>query len=112
MTMVTVAPWSPLRYGDHSRVYSFDMKYILDEQTVIATDLDGTLALSKLPISVKMAGVISEWLLTRRFAIISGAKYTQFEKQVLSQLPVHARLENLYLFPTNGAACYAFKGGI
>lgn len=87
------------------------MSLILDSKTVIAADLDGTIAESKLPISPEMAAVLVKWLETRRFAVISGGKYGQFTKQILSQLPRAAYLEHLFLFPTNGAACYAFQGG-
>lgn len=79
--------------------------------TVIAADLDGTLTESKVLMTPEMAGILSRWLSTNRFAIISGATFSQFEKQVLVALPVETKLENLYLFPTNGAACHSFRDG-
>jgi HAD superfamily hydrolase (TIGR01484 family) len=84
---------------------------LIDEQTVIAADLDGTLAQSKLPLGDDMAAAMSKWLETNRFAIISGGAYEQFQKQVVSRLPEGTHFEHLYLFPTNGAACYQFKDG-
>lgn len=87
------------------------MTYILDSETVIAADLDGTLAPSKSIISSAMISTLTTWLSTRRFAVISGGKYEQFQKQILAQLPASAKLDNLFLFPTNGAACYTFRDG-
>lgn len=87
------------------------MSLKIDSYTVIATDLDGTLAESKAPISPKMINTLANWLNDRRFAVISGGNYGQFVKQITSQLPGGANFENLFLFPTNGAACYAFQGG-
>ena len=87
------------------------MNYPIDSQTVLAADLDGTLAPSKSAISLEMAQTLSIWLEEHRFAIISGGKYEQFLKQVVSQLSPDTHLEHLFLFPTNGAACYTFKNG-
>lgn len=88
------------------------MSYILDQDTVIAADLDGTLAESKSPLSTEIAEVLASWLSKRRFAIISGGKFEQFQTQVISRLPIGTKLENLYLFPTNGASCYHFSAGV
>ena len=85
------------------------MTYILDDQSVISADLDGTLTASKSPMTTEMATAISTWLTNHRFAIISGGEYLQFEKQVVSRLPEDTNLKNLYLFPTNGSTCYQFK---
>ncbi len=87
------------------------MKYVVDDQTVIAADLDGTLAISKSPLQPGMAATISKWLEKHRFAVISGGKYGQFCDQVVDALPIGTNLSNLILFPTNGAACYQFKNG-
>jgi phosphomannomutase len=85
------------------------MSFILDEQTVIAADLDGTLTLSKMPMESVMADIVSEWLYDRRFAILSGATFERLAAQIISRLPPTSNLENLFLFPTNGAACYIHK---
>lgn len=87
------------------------MNYEITEKTVIAADLDGTLAESKQIITPEMAGVISRWLATRRFAIISGGGHERFHTQVVERLSPDTRFENLYLFPTNGATCFTFKDG-
>lgn len=85
------------------------MSYILDTNTVIAADLDGTLAESKLPMIEEMSQTLNRWLSTNRFAVISGGSFAQFKKQIISVLPKETKLENLFLFPTNGATCFVYK---
>ncbi len=82
------------------------------DESLIAFDLDGTLAESKLPIDSEMSGLLTRLLEKKKVAVISGAAYHQFEKQFLSHLdaPVSA-LSNLYILPTNGAKLYAYKDG-
>jgi len=76
---------------------------------VIVCDLDGTLAPSKSALEPSMARIICQVLKKHRFAVISGGSHEQFIKQFLSHLVCEDRyLANLYLFPTNGSACYAF----
>ena len=87
------------------------MNYILDKQTVIAADLDGTLTESKSVMSQDMAHALSSWLSTNRFAVISGGSIHQFKRQFIEMLPATAPLQNLYLFPSNGAVCFAFQNG-
>jgi hypothetical protein len=84
------------------------MEIKITKNTVIAADLDGTLAESKLAIGSEMALAISDWLRTSRFAIISGGAYEQFQKQIIEQLPPDTNLSNLFLFPTNGAVCFRY----
>ena len=42
---------------------------------------------------------------------MSGASMVQFESQLLPALPDTAQFENLYLFPTNAAECFVYRGG-
>jgi phosphomannomutase len=58
-----------------------------------------------------MVSALTELLDKKKVAIISGGKYEQFQKQVISQLTGNVRLENLYLFPTCGASYYQFENG-
>ena len=53
-------------------------------------DLDGTLAPSKSTVDQEMSTLLGNLLTKARVAIISGGAWTQFEKQVLSQLPATA----------------------
>src|SRR5882724_3082340 len=72
-------------------------------RTVIAFDLDGTLAPSKSPLPDHMADLLDRLLETYQVCVISGGKFGQFEKQLLSNLKADpARLERLHLMPTCG----------
>ncbi len=80
---------------------------------VIAFDLDGTLAESKSPLTKDMADLICRLLEKHDVAIISGGAFPQFKKQILDTLtdPSEEILGRLFLFPTNGAALYAYRNG-
>lgn len=70
---------------------------------LIAFDLDGTLADSKSPLTDEMADLLGQLLERYKVCVISGGKYEQFEKQLISNLHVDARLlDNLHLMPTSG----------
>jgi len=73
-------------------------------------DLDGTLAESKERMSAEMGMLVSDLLKKMPVAIMSGASMQQFEKQFLPALPREARLERLYIFPTNAAQCFMYRG--
>lgn len=76
---------------------------------VIVSDLDGTLAPSKSPVSRDMAEVICHVLMRLKIAVVSGGAFHQFEKQFLSQLTCGPEcLKNLSIFPTNGSSCYIY----
>lgn len=76
---------------------------------VIVSDLDGTLAPSKSPISKDMAEVLCHVLYRHYIAVVSGGAFPQFEKQFLSQLKCSPQsLKNISIFPTNGSSCYVY----
>ena len=77
--------------------------------TIIAADLDGTLALSKSSIDEEMAALISEILQKTKFVIISGGEINQFLTQVVNKLDPNSKFSNLILFPTCGTSCWVFK---
>jgi hypothetical protein len=78
---------------------------------LIAFDLDGTLAESKQRLSAEIGELFAELLEIMPAAILSGAGFDQFESQFLPALPTDAKLEKLFLFPTNAAECFIYKGG-
>ena len=78
---------------------------------IVAFDLDGTLALSKQPLTGEMAGLITQLLTVAQVAVISGGDWPQFDKQVASRLPAHADLSRLWMMPTSGAKLYLHRGG-
>lgn len=75
---------------------------------LIVFDLDGTLAESKASLDAEMATLLSALLDIVKVAVISGGDWPQFEKQVLVNLPVTARLKNLSILPTCGTKFYQY----
>lgn len=76
---------------------------------VIAFDLDGTLAESKSALDDRMAELLNELLEKFQVCVISGGKFEQFQKQLLSNLKASpAKLEKLHLMPTCGTQYYTF----
>ena len=79
-------------------------------KSLIAFDLDGTLAASKQPMQSPMADAIAALLDVAEVAVISGGDWPQFEKQVASRLPVNCDRSRLWLMPTTGTKLYRFDG--
>ncbi len=76
---------------------------------VIAFDLDGTLAESKSAITDRMAELLCQLLDKFQVCIISGGKFGQFEKQLLSNLQAEpSQLERLHIMPTCGTRYYLY----
>lgn len=76
---------------------------------LIVFDLDGTLAESKSPLDPEMSKLLHNLLGIVKVAVISGGNWPQFEKQLLSNLPHDACLENLSLLPTCGTKFYQYN---
>ncbi|MBH0114316.1 HAD-IIB family hydrolase [Novosphingobium sp. YJ-S2-02] len=79
---------------------------------IVAFDLDGTLALSKQPLTDEMAGLLAQLLTVAQVAVISGGDWPQFDKQVASRLPADADVSRLWMMPTSGAKLYLHKQGV
>ena len=79
---------------------------------LIMFDLDQTLAESKQALTPHIGRLVGELLRQTKVAVISGGALPQFLKQVVAQLPPDAKLENLYLLPTSGAALYKWMHGL
>jgi HAD superfamily hydrolase (TIGR01484 family) len=77
---------------------------------LIVFDLDGTLAPSKSSLAPETAGLLRDLLGIIKVAVISGGAWTQFEKQLLTDLPRDSHLGNLSLLPTCGTKCFQFEG--
>lgn len=82
---------------------------MIETPLLIIFDLDGTLAESKQPLSNDMGTRIAGLLNNMPVAVMSGAGFPQILKQFLAYLPPSARIENLYLFTTSSAQCYAYR---
>ncbi|KAI1341794.1 HAD-like protein [Xylariaceae sp. FL0016] len=78
--------------------------------TLVAFDLDGTLAESKQPLKDSMGEALADLLAVANVAVISGGDWPQFQKQVASRLPPRADLSQLWLMPTTGTKLYTHKG--
>ncbi|KAF3911061.1 Phosphomannomutase [Arthrobotrys entomopaga] len=79
--------------------------------SLVAFDLDGTLAASKQPLEDSMSETIADLLDVAHVAVISGGDWPQFEKQVVFRLPPRADLSKLWLLPTTGTKLYVYKNG-
>lgn len=78
---------------------------------LIVFDLDGTLAESKAPLDPEMAALLSALLRIAKVAVISGGAWSQFEAQLLSNLPHDEHLERLSLLPTCGTRFFQYESG-
>jgi phosphomannomutase len=76
---------------------------------LIVFDLDGTLAESKSSLDPEMTKLLHNLLGIIKVAVISGGNWPQFEKQLISNLPHDACLENLSLLPTCGTKFYQYS---
>jgi len=81
---------------------------------IIAFDLDGTLALSKQPLTLEMAATIFPLVKEKKVAIISGGSFEQFKKQFLPNfIPAPGDFEDIYgnliLLPTSGSKRYQYS---
>ena len=77
---------------------------------LIVFDLDGTLAPSKSSLAPKTAALLHDLLGIIKVAVISGGAWTQFEKQLLTDLPKNSCLANLSLLPTCGTKFFQYNG--
>lgn len=77
---------------------------------LIAFDLDDTLAVTKSPISERMAELLKSLLGTYEVCIISGGGFNQFKAQVLDRLQIESDLlTKLHLMPTCGTKYYLYS---
>lgn len=77
--------------------------------SLVAFDLDGTLAESKQPLQDSMTSALANLLTVAHVAIISGGDWPQFQTQIASRLPAHADLSKLWLMPTTGTKLYTYN---
>jgi phosphomannomutase len=79
--------------------------------SLVAFDLDDTLAPSKSPLPVDVTQALLDLLAVRPVCIISGGQYGQFESQIIANLPDSPLLERLHLMPTNGTRYHSYVDG-
>ena len=80
-------------------------------KTLIAFDLDGTLAESKQAIDDEMGALLARLTHVAQVAIMSGGDWPQFEAQLVRNLPADADLSRLFLLPTSGTKLYRYDKG-
>jgi phosphomannomutase len=79
-------------------------------KTVIAFDLDDTLAVTKSPVTPQMAELLVQLLDRYEVCVISGGKFEQFKTQVVDKLTASStQLDHLHLMPTSGTQYYRFN---
>ncbi|MGV1036154.1 MAG: HAD-IIB family hydrolase [Candidatus Nanopelagicales bacterium] len=79
------------------------------KRSVIAFDLDDTLAVTKSPIAGEMSELMGGLLQRFDVCVITGGAFAQIKKQVVDQLDVDpALLGRLHLMPTCGTRYYRF----
>lgn len=76
---------------------------------LLAFDLDDTLAVTKSPISDRMAELLGQILEEFEVCIISGGRFEQFKMQVIDRLHIEPnKLNKLHLMPTCGTRYYRY----
>ena len=80
---------------------------------MIAFDLDGTLAVTKSPISDSMAGLLRDLLSSYEVCVISGGAFEQFSVQLIERLDASPELlSRLHIMPTSGTKYFRFDAQI
>ena len=76
---------------------------------IIGFDLDDTLAITKSPISDRMAGVLSQLLEKYDMCVITGGTFQQIKKPVIDRINVQSELlQRFHAMPTCGTRYYRF----
>jgi len=79
-------------------------------KTIIAFDLDDTLAVTKSPVTPQMSELLVHLLDRYEVCVISGGKFEQFKTQVVDKLTATStQLDRLHLMPTSGTQYYRFN---
>ncbi|MCI1675584.1 MAG: HAD-IIB family hydrolase [Ancrocorticia sp.] len=85
---------------------------ITEPYSLIAFDLDDTLAPSKSPLPESMAGTLRRLLDHMDVCVISGGQFGQFQAQLLANLgATPEELSRLHLMPTCGTRYMVYRGG-
>ena len=71
-------------------------------------DLDNTLTESRTKIDALTAALLCGLLKKAKVAVISGASFKQFERQLIAGLPCENLFGSLFIIPTNGAELWEF----
>ena len=80
-------------------------------KTVVAFDLDGTLAESKQAVDQEMSALLCRLTKFVIVAVISGGDWPQFEQQLVSGLPPETNFSKMFLLPTSGTKLFRYNNG-
>jgi HAD superfamily hydrolase (TIGR01484 family) len=78
------------------------------EISLIAFDLDGTLAWSKQKVPPEIIEKLSQLLKLLPVCVISGGNFEQFDNNLLSQFQTNENFSNLHIMPTTGTQYFQF----
>ena len=78
---------------------------------LIVFDLDKTLTESRGGLDKEMSDLLCQLIAKKYVAVISGAAFAQFQKQLLDFLPCSQCFDNLYIAPLSGGGLYSFQNG-
>ncbi len=85
---------------------------MLPDKKIVAFDLDGTLTVSKSPITPEMASLVKELAKQKMVVVISGGNFKQFQTQLLPPFyddgSSSSLFHNLKLLPTSGSQRYEY----
>lgn len=82
------------------------------DKELIVFDLDGTLVETKSSVDDEMAGLFERLLAKKQVAVIGGAKFERFKKDLVDKLNAPPELfGNLFLFPTTASSFYRYDNG-
>ena len=80
------------------------------KRRIIAFDLDGTLAVTKSPMSDRMASLLRDLLNSFEVCVLSGGAFGQFKAQLVDRLDAGPELlSKLHIMPTSGTRYLRFE---
>ncbi|HUW79082.1 MAG TPA: hypothetical protein VMV52_10085 [Candidatus Nanopelagicaceae bacterium] len=77
---------------------------------LFVSDLNGTLAAIKSSLGSDMAELLHDLMGEVKVAVISGGTWSQFQEQLLANLPIDVRLADFSLLPTCGTQFHQYVG--
>ncbi|MFP1694576.1 HAD-IIB family hydrolase [Gardnerella swidsinskii] len=84
----------------------FNLDLSIAKSSLIAFDLDNTLACSKKPMLKSMAESLSKLIDIIPVAVITGGCLELVKKQILDMLTTGTNLKNIHIMPTSGTSYY------
>jgi len=80
----------------------------MKKYNTIIFDLDGTLAVTKSPLTDEMGQLVAQLTQKINVVIITGGRFEQIKKQVIDRLGENVVRSNFYVLPTTGSSMVAY----